>query len=549
MAAPPHPLDIPELRIRIASFLSSADHKTCMLLNKAWYKDLLPTLWSRSVFYPGKFMECQPEERSMRLEELRACAPLIKDLFLHFHRIFVPSDFRACVCETLRQGCRSLETISLPINTGPKEIEIHHCIMQMLALNSATLQRITLHFNQYGGQDEFFFQELALHQALSPFLRLRHLEVDSYVFIKDAILILESCPQLETFTLARHGRTLYSKERSGPKPSNMTQQEGLEFRQWLKTLPSFNLKHLAIGAACNDADLGVLLGRCRLLESLRLSAMYKNAIPQVRETLRDGHCLRHLTSFAFSMGIMARDESHFILQSIPLQQLREVHLYFAWMTDIDLLVDRQSQTLQALTCYTWSTSAKLSVMKVLHDCRQLRKFKFVSHPLDGFVDIRHGIGQVWNSPLLEELDISFELDSRCNERNLLQLAASEKMESAPGRYENEQAEIVFMKRLGSLGNLRHLKLYESFDHDIKRKYMQWSMDTGLQHLASLSRLETLDFAYYALPLGIPELHFLKEHWVSLKVIRCGLIRVPEVRYWLDREWPELSVVTLQEYTY
>ncbi|KAG0259806.1 hypothetical protein DFQ27_003890 [Actinomortierella ambigua] len=549
MAATHHPLDISELRIHIATFLDSTDHKACMLVCKAWYMDLLPVLWGRSTFYAGKFMDCAPEDRPVRLEVLRTCAPWIKDLFLHYHGIAVTHDLRTSLMDAVVQGCRSLEVVSLPLHLKAGHAALYRSAIGMLELNATTLQRVTLLISRSPLNDGITIPDLALHRTLSTFPHLRYLELDCCILIKDVILILESCTKLETLALARHRKTLYS-ERS-PSPSNvvMDNAEGDRYRQWLSTLSTLSLRHLHIGAACIDWDLGTLLARCRLLESLYLTAIYDQAIPMVKEALQGSRCFPLLTRFGFNIGNMPDFQRHLVIQSFPPQQLREAYLYLFSKTDIHLMVKQQHETLETITCHSFSDRTGLAIARILHDCKRLRKLTFNAGRLNSFVDIRRSLAQPWRCPLLEEMDVPFELDTRCTDPYTLQMGSAEKRAVAPGQDEKEQAEILFMKRLGAQSHLKRLRLYSGFDRDRKRTYMQWSLATGVEHLAGLSRLERLDFDHQVLPLGVTELQFLKGHWVSLKELQCGSIHLPEIRRWLNQEWPELRVITLHEYSY
>ncbi|KAF9970331.1 hypothetical protein BGZ73_006966 [Actinomortierella ambigua] len=154
----------------------------------------------------------------------------------------------------------------------------------------------------------------------------------------------------------------------------------------------------------------------------------------------------------------------------------------------------------------------------------------------GLIDIRHLIGEPWKCTLLEELELPITLDRRCKEASLKNIAADEKEDLAKTSkmVEWQQAEAVFMKRLGSLTRLRRLNLHGRFDRKSKPSEMSWQLKTGLGHLQHLDRLETLILVFQKYFQGIPEFQWMKQHFKSLSTLKVHNMGDDNKREWMKQ---------------
>ncbi|KAF9157755.1 hypothetical protein DFQ26_008398 [Actinomortierella ambigua] len=136
--------------------------------------------------------------------------------------------------------------------------------------------------------------------------------------------------------------------------------------------------------------------------------------------------------------------------------------------------------------------------------------------------------------------------------DLLLLGQAEKEAVAPGRDEREQAEILWMQRLGRLHRLREAR-FGVEDVGMPSKYtlscLSWTLSKGLGELGSLTRLQRLDLGEAPLLMDVPEFVFMKKHWSSFVYLdygslwdrRFGTETTVARDQWLCENWPELVV--------
>ncbi|KAF9128096.1 hypothetical protein BG015_004399 [Linnemannia schmuckeri] len=75
-----HALDLPEIRVRIASFLSNRDCISCMRVSKTWYKDFAGPVWDTVDFDKNKsFSKIPPKVISKYGHLIRSVLKVVKE--------------------------------------------------------------------------------------------------------------------------------------------------------------------------------------------------------------------------------------------------------------------------------------------------------------------------------------------------------------------------------------------------------------------------------------------------------------------------------------
>ncbi|KAF9968907.1 hypothetical protein BGZ73_009052, partial [Actinomortierella ambigua] len=163
-----------------------------------------------------------------------------------------------------------------------------------------------------------------------------------------------------------------------------------------------------------------------------------------------------------------------------------------------------------------------SLIVLLAQCPGLRTLKVDLYVYNHYlIDIRDLIREAWKCTLLEELVLPISLDRWTIYASLKAVAADEKASLAKTSKMTEwqQAEAVFMKRLGSLTRLRRLEL-KSRIHPWSKPSSELSLQltAGFSHLQHLNRLETLKLVFQEYPQGIHEFQWMKQHFKSLSTL-------------------------------
>ncbi|KAK3807302.1 MAG: hypothetical protein J3Q66DRAFT_357202 [Benniella sp.] len=312
------------------------------------------------------------------------------------------------------------------------------------------------------------------------------------------------------------------------------------------TTTSPRLKHLGIHGACYDGTLGDILSHLAIdsLESLLVNDIIDNRLSvQAPPTLRD--TLSRLTELDIK-GQRPNHASAFLvlLGATPPHQLRKVRLGTMDTECAAMLIQQQYQSLESLVVYFLRGHTALA--DILATCSKLKHLNF-----EPFVDIRIMVDsqRPWVCTELEVFEGNFGL------------SPYENLDAGRSRHKDEdekvtvsdpvtldQAESLFMQRLGQLTKLRRLvKGYDTmrylFDNDMDFDNMAWTLSSGLTHLADLVNLQWLEFVDENLPtgIGIPELLFMKQHWHSLQGLACYNMDTTEAEEWLAAEWPQLKV--------
>ncbi|KAG0242782.1 hypothetical protein BGW41_003458 [Actinomortierella wolfii] len=512
------PLELVELRLHVAKYLDIDSLRACAVVCKEWHQDFQPQIWQ---YYSVKIPE-NNEYMEQCLESIRLNINWIQNL----RSTKDLSEYSKApeLYDLLTAQCRSLVSLHMQIDD---EVQLGRCLI-LLEQNKATLQRVNVRFRPQRWPPS---KDHQIAGALLALTSLRELELYFTALSIGTIMdILNANSWVQSIQLKFY------------TPQVLTSQaiETLDNSPLLcEDMPAVRLKQFALEGVCHDPTLVALLKRCPQLERLFLNSLSEDVLEAICQLFRDRHFsrLKNLGLDAASKELCIPK----IVHAVPPHQLTTIYLWFPKISTVRHLVQSQHQTLEDIKLDI-DRGEGSSLGDILFGCSRLKRLYFTVE--QGGVEIRSVIGQPWVCTQLEKLEVAFVLDNECTDTNLLEIASAEKEYLAPGRKECEQAMIVFMARFGQLKQLRYIDFHPG--HYIfysPPTPLPWSMSNGLDRLAEFSRLETIRLCKkYELPFGIPELQFIKQHWTSLKVVRCGVISSVEIREWLKDEWPELKIL-------
>ncbi|KAF9974407.1 hypothetical protein BGZ73_002205 [Actinomortierella ambigua] len=286
-----------------------------------------------------------------------------------------------------------------------------------------------------------------------------------------------------------------------------------------------------------------------------------------------------------------------VLEALPMHQLQCVDIWGACASDIKKLVERQHRSLKDVRlrvlyrkededgdpeydgveisggfdlsrAYNFGSA----VCSILASCSQLRTLDIRTRD-DQVFDIRQLIAHPWVCKALRTLGIPVRIARECSDPRLLRHAEAEKRQAArQGRLlkrlqpmlqpnetphdaqlsqgveeleEWEQCEVVWMKYVGQLNQLRELALRDytvmTDDEPVKCETLTWTLNRGLGYLKNMTLLEYLLLPVHPYLQDEREWMFMKQHWPRLRVIQIWS-HLPET--YLNRIhdfWPELTV--------
>ncbi|KAF9164175.1 hypothetical protein DFQ26_001718 [Actinomortierella ambigua] len=519
-------MELAEIRLLVAKHLDHCQLKTCAQVCREWHRDFQPLIWRHFSVRPSR------TEAASQYDGVRNNTHRIQNL----HWCFMPQQPSTAplLYNLLATECRSLVSLFMELNKRPLWDLCHDLLEQ----NKQTLQRITLTFM---GSDWLPSRDQQLSDTLKSFTSLHHLEVNHVHFsISTLFDLLTNNPSLQSLEIWNSSAPHVVEVCDGnqllphfpPYPSSSVD------------VPMFGLRRLTISGWCDPA-LAALLTCCRSLERFSYCTMSEAAHEGVCQLIRD----RHFPDLK-SLGLEAcnRQPSYLpkILSCFPPHHLTTIALWYPLATHVQGLVEHQHQSLENVNIDILH-GQEGSIIELLSRCSRLQTLRFAVDVVG--VEVRQAIARPWVCTKLKELEVSFVLDPDCDDAALLSLASEEKAAAGgPGRAEHEQAMVVLMTRLGHLKELRTVdfQLWDHFGYVADMigspEALPWSMANGFAHLGQWTCLRELTFdPTRDLPLDIPELQFMRQHWVSLKKLAPGKLASELTRRWLNEHWPELEM--------
>jgi hypothetical protein len=371
--------------------------------------------------------------------------------------------------------------------------------------------------------------------------------------MEDMLPILEVCPtsleRLDLRILRSNPKKRLVNQNDSAADQHNSQSQSLVHQEATNAAP-LRLKHLSVHGTCYDGALEDILSHVAIhsLESLQINAVIDDQFfllmsPALNDTLS------RLTELNIR-GLYPDHLSAFLmfLAAIPPHQLRKVRSGPMDTECVATLTHKQHQSLESLVgTFQWGHTRALG--DILATCHKLKTLDFRGEPL---VDIRALTDpqRPWVCTELEVFEGHFGLPPP-----LRPLVLNENDDEQEEQEEEEkvaitdQVENIFMERLGQLTKLRRLaqgyevvRYFYTMETD-NENVMAWTLSSGLRHLTDLVNLRWLEFYDEDLPpsIGIPELMFIKRHWLNLQGLGCYKIDTAEVKEWLATEWPELEV--------
>ncbi|KAK3827096.1 MAG: hypothetical protein JOS17DRAFT_791869 [Linnemannia elongata] len=538
-----HPLKFTELRLHIAQYLPLSDHKACALVSKAWYDDFQSLVWKRlslgipvqSTRLSSSSLGGQSQQRVREVNDLCKNAHLVKHLTAWIIHEIAKEQY-----ETLFERFDHLVTLEAWASDRDGWEAFKKLIRRNDGLQQVKLNDSSRHWRNIADPD--------LHTALSEgkHVQLRRLDITCETTVASLLSILEACPALDELIVDRSLATRSEIERDNDC-KKQEEEEGytsLPIPSTTTTTTSvstFSLQQFLVKANVSDSALIDLLKRCPRLWRLGFNAL-TDVVHQGICTLLQAGLLPNLNTVHFARQFLSCPRHSDILFSVLPQQLREVEIEDPYPDMVVALYERQGQTLERIRLSNVPDPIGFAGFLVL--CPKLKQVE-VSMSGQGYADLRYLIASPWACLDLEVLDVkslglSKEVPSSDPGATLPEwifgLAADEKNEDAPGCPEWEQAQIVFMKRLGEMSKLRKLKIGDA------ESSLTWSLSTGFAYLAELSALEEADLGARSKVDSIAELEFMKDCWPNLQKMASAEL-APGERKWLDENWPELIVET------
>ncbi|KAF9974673.1 hypothetical protein BGZ73_001857 [Actinomortierella ambigua] len=420
--------------------------------------------------------------------------------------------------------CQCHALVSL--EAGARNEDEWDMVMNIVKANPR-LQALRFHIGSTFYEPEVDY--LGLRVALEGLSQMRELNMGCSLPEVTVLHLLGACPSLKHLTLDR----LISSETDTSLPQDKQ---------------ALGLSSLKVQSGCQVSALALLLKRCHDLQTLCLAgSIVKEGLPTYEQML--GGCLQNLTTLALS-NHFSSDACEGILSVIPPQQLRIVYFNRTTYRQINLLAEYHFQSLEVLEASIMD-HATVNLSCLFTKFQRLRRLK-VNVP--GNLDIRYIIATSWKiSSTIEDLFIAFGVQRVCQDETLKHHAAVEKEQEGSDLGEWQQAERVFMKRLGECTRLRsfiserQVRGLTPFNLRTESltsssSSLSWHLSAGLGHLGKLNRLEKLDIGDSEFAPKREDLEFMKEHWPRLRVMACSTLSSDgQTREWLQENWPELRV--------
>ncbi|KAG0259808.1 hypothetical protein DFQ27_003892 [Actinomortierella ambigua] len=514
-----------EPRVLLVRYLDTYDLKACALVNKAWHFDFQPFVWHTvSASFP-EFRDPSYRNRIAWLNSIRNNAASIRHLTSLSWDARIDPDLYAVLIKC-SHGLSS-------IRVGAKDEPEFSDMMDLIKANTR-LQKVHVQ-----AQRPTFFNPVdskLLLTALTGHHRLSELTLAWSLTVVSALQLLEACPSLKSLCIVNLDfsptptRTLLPNARPTSRLSHLSITCKTSFDGF-------------IGNGCRAEALSAFLDYCPALEALSLHGPLEtpSGFETVEYLLRGR--LQRLTSLVWTSHFPQSDCIG-ILNSVPPQQLRHVELSQLMDHQFTTLIEKHFQSLEFLDANVLvSTTAEMAGL--FTKCQRLRVLK-INSTCD--FEVRHLIDRPWTiCSTLEELSFRFSIQRPCLDDGLTRYAAVEKAHEGVGLMEWQQAERVFMKRLGECVRLQSYSCLFKKGRDSSpevgtSKGLSWHLSSGLAHLSRLSQLERIDFGERPFVPYKEDLQFMKENWPLLRVIKCsGWERGYETRQWVQDNWPTLIV--------
>ncbi|KAF9974397.1 hypothetical protein BGZ73_002195 [Actinomortierella ambigua] len=324
------------------------------------------------------------------------------------------------------------------------------------------------------------------------------------------------------------------------------------------SLPS-SLKKLTLPKRYDETDIAPILQRCPKLEYLDLGGL-QGVSNSTLQLLLQPDLLSRLVSLAFH-----RDSEPQAIKQVLRALSRPPWIRHLRITDptpatLALIAEHHGKHLEHLVLDEVDCSL-CSPMTLLTQCSALKTFKFIS---DNFLplELRTVVGSPWGCLQLEELDMSATLQHEALVVPLAWQATAMVGQQAgteaqprrlvlgddvglppppPMPLHRKLAEMAFMERLGSLKQLRRLRLRAWPSDYAKSDVMTWELTSGLDQLQHLTRLEVLEIGNRPYRQGVNEILWMRAHWTSLLKLVVYRLEAQQ-KEWFRIYWPELTVV-------
>ncbi|KAF9168259.1 hypothetical protein DFQ26_000088 [Actinomortierella ambigua] len=382
-----------------------------------------------------------------------------------------------------------------------------------------------------------------LQQSMAVLSHLAKLDFRGELGAQDVVSVLEAFPRLQELSISGD---IIDLQRLAVSDISTEEEDRSRWHSPLSSSPSLKRLSMLSGAR---ADISPILERCPNLEWLQFPGM-QTIWDATLNVLRSGLFSR-LTTLS-CVCLRDADEFERVLQAIPHLQLRNVSLCDPAASTIQALAKYHGQRLERLNLLYLLSIPENPLVVALSQFPALKSLIMETLSLYctrlKLPDLRELINQPWSCSQLEHLDIPVTLERQqdahidAGEENGTPLSQSD-----PAVAEWEQAQTLFMERLGALTRLRQIQLWGYW----KGRYqpgcdVTWRLSAGLGKLQGLRHLEGLYLGYPQHKLEITELQWMKQHFVRLKKLEvCGIEDGP-LHDWLHDHWPELSVVDLNK---
>ncbi|KAG0241671.1 hypothetical protein BGW41_005546, partial [Actinomortierella wolfii] len=184
------------------------------------------------------------------------------------------------------------------------------------------------------------------------------------------------------------------------------------------------------------------------------------------------------------------------------------------LVETKCLIDRQHRSLESVVL---RDAPPETLAALLVGCPYLKRVWVVSEVP---VDVRQLLNQPWTCA-----------------SSLEELSAMPCLPPATEGVDTAMIEKEFMMKLGQCTQLRELMISQ---HDGEETVqLSWSLAYGLNHLASLSRLEKVLFGGW-MYFEVPELQFMREHWPRVKWLPLVKSASNAASTWLQENWPTID---------
>ncbi|KAG0261929.1 hypothetical protein DFQ27_002701 [Actinomortierella ambigua] len=530
------PFDISELRQYVARFLDVESLRACALVNKSWHDDFQPMVWRTYWIIARRLSDNNSPSNTHGKDgkdgtdskDLKTWVA-VTGKHAHLFRCLRRREYRdecpvpRAIYDTLLEHCHSL----VQIDAWVKNLDEWAMLRELVRVNPG-LQRVTLRYRKDSLYDEGLSTVFLPANDWKSYGRKE-------IYIEGAVITAPTYPpqRLGDEGNSDNNNNNNSNNNNNGDNSSSRLDHNDKAAAGLAMLSS-RLCKLAISGRCHDASLIELLEQCPSLTRLEVPLLSEPVYERLCQAFETGRLSQVIkVSLRESSRTWPSLATLHVLRAIPQHQLRKVRLRNMGLREIQVLVERQHQSLESVVV---QGAPQETPMALLASCPRLKTL-YVSGT--GFIDVRHLLAQPWVcAPRLEKLEVNIRLERPCKDSVLMDHASAEKALVAPGRTEAEQTEIMWMTRLGQCRLLREAVI--SMPCSPKSEQLSWSLASGLNRLCELSHLEMLAFGDWV-TLGVPELRFIKDHWHSLKSLPQLDVRPHASRQWLQENWRHLHV--------